>query len=83
VTYLEAALTVLEEVGRPLTSRELANLMVARGLVDRGGKTPGATVSAALYVACRDHRVPGLQRLSDPGRTRARRGSVRWQYRRP
>jgi hypothetical protein len=83
MTFLEAALDVLSEADRPLTSREITTRMLERRLVVTTGKTPEASVAAALYVAVRDGRAPGLQRLYEPGATRARRGSVRWAYRRP
>jgi hypothetical protein len=82
-SFLEAALTVLADAERPLTSREVGQRVVERGLVDTSGKSPEATVTAALYVTLRDNRVPGLERHYEPGPTRARRGSVRWRYRRP
>lgn len=81
--FLGAALEVLAEATRPLTSREVAERVIERGLVLTSGKTPEASLTAALYVALRDARAPGLERLSDPGPTRAKRGSVRWRYRRP
>ena len=82
VTFLEAALVVLADADRPLTSREVADRVVDRRVVATKGKTPDASISAALYLALRDNRAPGLERLFDAGQTRARRGSVRWRYRR-
>ncbi len=81
MTFLAAALAVLAQSERPLTSRELAERVLQRHLVSTNGRTPEASLSAALYVALRDGRAPGLERLSEPGPTRARRGSVRWRYR--
>jgi hypothetical protein len=82
MTFLEAALTVLADAERPLTSREVAERVVGRGLVPTTGRTPEATISKSLYVALRDTRAPGLERLFQQGATRARRGSVRWRYHR-
>jgi len=50
MTYLKAALTVLRESQRPLTSREIAERAMAEGLIVTSGKTPEATMSAALYT---------------------------------
>ncbi len=80
-TFLDAALTVLAAAERPLTSREVAERVIAGGLIRTSGKTPEASIAAALYVALRDGRAPGLERLFEPGPTRARRNSVRWRYR--
>ncbi len=80
---LEAALAVLRDADRPLTTREVAERVLARDLIATTGKTPDASISAALYVAVRRNRAPGLECLSEPGKGRAKRGSVRWRYRRP
>ncbi|MGC8633729.1 MAG: winged helix-turn-helix domain-containing protein [Candidatus Limnocylindrales bacterium] len=79
--FLEAALAVLAQADRPLTSREVAEAVMERHLVQTSGRTPEASLTAALYVALREDRAPGLERLFEPGPTRARRGSVRWRYR--
>lgn len=79
--FVEAALAVLAQADRPLTSREVAEAVMERRLVQTSGRTPEASLTAALYVALRDGRAPGLERLFEPGPTRARRGSVRWRYR--
>jgi hypothetical protein len=83
VTFLEAALLVLSEADRPLTTKEVADAVLQRRLVTTTGRTPEASISAQLYLALRDGRAPGLERVSQPGATRARRGSVHWRYRRP
>jgi hypothetical protein len=77
--YYEAALSVLRSARRPLTTREITDLAVQRKLIVRGGKTPYATMSAALY-----RRVGGNKELANigvPGNGRAKRGSVRWTLR--
>ena len=79
--YLEAAVAVLEAAGRPLTSREITDEALRRGLIRPSGKTPEATMTARLYVHVRDDPAPRVVRLAEPGTTRARRGSVRWTSR--
>lgn len=81
MTFLDAALRVLADADEPLTAREITARILERGLVVTTGRTPEASVAAALYLAVRDGRVPGLERLFEPGPTRARRNSVRWRYR--
>jgi HB1/ASXL restriction endonuclease-like protein with HTH domain len=76
MTYLEAALKVLRGSKRPLTSREVTDASIRRGLIVPVGKTPEATMTAALYTASQ-HRGD-LTKVSEPGPTRARRGTVRW-----
>ena len=79
--YLNAALTVLREAGRPMTDREITDEALRRGLIEPAGKTPRATLSARLYTYVRDHPDGELARLAEPGPTRAARGSVRWAAR--
>ncbi len=81
VSYLQAALTVLADLKRPLTSRELIEEALRRKLIQPMGKTPGATLTARLYLYMRDHPDGTLLRLADAGPRRARRGSVRWTLR--
>ena len=46
---LDAAAKVLAEEGRPMTAKELIEAMAAKGYwTSPGGKTPEATLSAAL-----------------------------------
>jgi hypothetical protein len=77
VTFLEAAEQVLQKAGRPMTAQEIIDVAVKRGLIETVGKTPAATMSARLYAAPRGAPV---RRISRRGPTRARRGSVRWEY---
>ncbi|MCC6176167.1 MAG: winged helix-turn-helix domain-containing protein [Chloroflexi bacterium] len=76
--YLEAAIAVLATAGRPLTSREITEEALRRGILRPTGKTPHATMTASLYVHVRDDPAPRIVRLAEPGKDRARRGSVRW-----
>jgi hypothetical protein len=80
--YLGAALAVLAAADRPLTAHEILTEALRRGLLHPRGRTPEATLTARLYTYVRDHPAGPLWRVYEPGRTRARRGSVRWALRR-
>jgi hypothetical protein len=75
-TYYEAAIQVLRSARRPLTTREITARAVETGLITPAGKTPDATMSAALYV--HTHKDATLTKIEEPGNGRAKRGSVRW-----
>jgi len=45
---LDAAAKILADVGQPMRARELVNTMIERGLWKSGGKTPWATIYAAV-----------------------------------
>jgi hypothetical protein len=79
MTFLDAAFQVLRSSERPLTTQEITERALKEGLIDTRGKTPAATMSAALYQALRTSGY--LVKLGDPGPERARRGSVRWTTR--
>ncbi|HEY5182203.1 MAG TPA: winged helix-turn-helix domain-containing protein [Dermatophilaceae bacterium] len=76
MTYLEAALRVLRDEGRPLGTRELTDLAIARGLIVPVGKTPDASMATVLYAELQ--RGAMIRKLEMPGPTRAARGTVRW-----
>lgn len=76
MTYYEAALQVLRAAQRPLTTREIANVAIERGLITSHGRTPLASMSASLYLHVR--KDPKLVKLEIPAGKRAKRGSVRW-----
>jgi hypothetical protein len=80
MTFLAAAEAVLKSAGRPLTTREVTEMALKRGLIAPTGKTPEQTMSAALYTAVRDKPGGTIQRLYRPGATRAARDSVRWVW---
>lgn len=77
MTFYEAALQILRSSPHPLTTREITDKAIERGLIATNGKTPDATMSAALYE--RLPNDPQLVKLEAPGEKRARHGSVRWQ----
>jgi hypothetical protein len=80
MTYYEAALSVLRSARGPLSTQEITNLALQRKLIQPGGKTPNATMSAALYTRVGDNSK--LVKIEAPGNGRAKRGSVRWTLRR-
>lgn len=77
MTFLQAAEEVLRTARAPLTAAEIAERALRRGLVRTKGKTPAATMSAALYSAPVESRI---RRTYQPGPKRAARASVRWEY---
>jgi hypothetical protein len=81
VTFLNAGIAVLKESGLELTATEIVRIAIERGLIKSEGRTPDATLAAALYVYVRDNPHGPLRKLSQPGKTRARRDSVRWAWR--
>ena len=81
MTYYEAALQVLRSSDQPLTTREITDQALERGLITPHGKTPHATMSARLYLKTTRDNDPELVRLIVPGDVRAKRASVRWTLR--
>jgi hypothetical protein len=79
MTFYEAALTILKSSRKPLTCEEITERALERGLIVSRGKTPVATMSAALYS--RLGTDPQLVRTGARGPVRARRGTVRWTLR--
>lgn len=78
VSFLAAAETVLRDAARPLSTGEITEEALRRGLITTAGKTPEETMRARLYQAVRDHPDEPLTRVHEPREGRARRGSVRW-----
>ena len=76
MTFYEAALQILGSSPNPLTTREITDEAIARGLLTTRGKTPHRTMAAALYERVGDD--PQLVKLDTPGKKRAKHGSVRW-----
>jgi restriction system protein len=81
MSFLAAAIQVLEECQRPLSTRELTEEVLRRGLVETGGKTPEATLSSHLYRKVRAEPKGRIVRVADPGQERAVRDTVRWTLR--
>lgn len=79
MTYYEAALSVLRSARLPLSTQEITDLAIRRKLIRPGGKTPNATMSAALYT--RVGHDSELVKIDAPGNGRAKRGSVKWTLR--
>jgi hypothetical protein len=77
VTFLEAAEAVLRTARKPLTTAEVTEIALRRGLIETRGKTPTASMSRALYGVTSESPI---RREFKPGPTRAARGSVRWTY---
>jgi hypothetical protein len=77
VHFLKAALVVLADSDRPLTGGEVLDRAILLGLVKSTGKTPVASLSAALYVEAKSNGSR-VRKLSTPGLRRAARGSVKW-----
>jgi restriction system protein len=82
MTFLEAAIRVLQGAGRPLTVNAIVEQALQKGLLATAGKTPEASMSAVLYRSVAEG-ASTIVRLAEPGSTRARRGSVRWTLRYP
>jgi hypothetical protein len=78
-TYYQAALQILKDAGRPLTTREITTIAIESGLITPSGKTPGATMSAVLYT--RVHDNVHLVKVDTLSNGRTKRGSVRWALR--
>ncbi len=79
MTYVDAAIAVLKTARKPMTTAEITAAALSKGFIKPSGKTPAATMSAALYVRARGARTP-IRREYRRGPTRAARDSVRWAY---
>jgi hypothetical protein len=77
MTFLRAAEEVLRDSKHPMTTAEITEVALHRGLLRTNGKTPAASMAAALYLAPADGPI---HREFRPGRQRAARNSVRWTY---
>jgi hypothetical protein len=78
MTFLDAAVAVLKRSNRPLSSAEITERALVSGQLETSGKTPEASMTAALYKEANADR-PRVRKISEPGATRAARGSVRWR----
>jgi hypothetical protein len=80
-TYLAAAQEVLRAAQRPLTTDEITDEALRRGLLVTTGKTPRRTMDARLYALVKNNPASPIERVFTPGAGRAQRGSVRWRLR--
>jgi restriction system protein len=62
LTYKEAALRVLREVGQPLSAQEITQRAIEQGLINPQGLTPDATMAAQLYTDINRRRAASLFR---------------------
>jgi hypothetical protein len=79
--FLSAAISVLRDTGREMTTKELVKEVLDRGLVSTSGKSPDATLASKLYVCVRDNPQGPVRKIAEKGLSRSRRGSVRWAWR--
>jgi hypothetical protein len=79
MTFYEAALRILKSSRKPLSTREITERALERGLIVSHGKTPEASMAAVLYG--RLGTDTQLVKIEDHGPTRAKRGTVRWRMR--
>jgi restriction system protein len=62
LTYKEAGLRVLREVGQPLSAQEITHRAIEEGLINPQGLTPDATMAAQLYTDINRRRAASLFR---------------------
>jgi Mg-chelatase subunit ChlI len=68
VSALDAAATVLAKAGKPMRAQELIAAMTEKGLwTSPGGKTPHATLYAAMMREARDKKADSRFRKTDRG----------------
>jgi hypothetical protein len=79
MTYYEAALQILRFARHPLTTREITDQALERGLITASSKTPVKSMEATLYTRARND--PKLIKIEDPGNGQAKKGSVHWALR--
>ncbi len=80
MTFAGAAEQALRESKRPLTTAEVLERALDRGLLVTKGKTPLNTMSRELYARLRGTASP-IVRLGEPGAARMKRNTVRWKLR--
>jgi hypothetical protein len=80
MTFYEAALEILKSSSKPLTSKEITQRALERGLIMSRGKTPTRTMESQLYGQLGTD--PLLVKTGDRGPNgRPKRGTVRWTLR--
>lgn len=65
---LDAAATVLADADEPLTARQIVDAMLARGLWSTSGKTPQATIYAAIHREIADKGPDARFRKAERGK---------------
>ena len=60
-----------------MTAADITDRAISAGLMTAGGRTPAASMGAALYVEA-GRSESRVQKVAVPGPSRAKRGSVRW-----
>jgi HB1, ASXL, restriction endonuclease HTH domain len=79
MTYYEAALEVLRSAQHPLTTREITEQAIERGLIAPRARNPNNAMATELYVRGRSN--PNLIRTGEPGKRWFKTRSVRWTLR--
>jgi hypothetical protein len=79
MTFYEAALQVLESSHKPLTTQEITQGALERGLIVSRGKTPAKTMAARLYGCLGTD--PRLVKVEDRGLGHLKPRAVRWTLR--
>jgi hypothetical protein len=77
VTYLAAAEAILKATKRPMTAVEITEEAIKQHLLPSTGKTPVATMRAAIYTARKDQLLASSIR---PEYVRGPRSAVRWVW---
>jgi hypothetical protein len=65
---LDAAAKVLADAGKPLNCKEMVETMLAKGLWKTGGKTPAATIYAAILREVRANGKDARFRKTERGK---------------
>jgi len=65
---LDAAVQVLTEAGEPLSTKEMVERMLAKGLWQTSGKTPAATIYAAILRECQKKGSDSRFRKAERGK---------------
>ena len=63
MTFIEAAVAILRESGRPLHFKKIAELAVEQDLLSHVGKTPQVTMEVRLTQAAEEGDGTGIQRV--------------------
>jgi len=78
--YVDAAIAVLQQHDREMTTAEITAVALERGLIAPHGRTPWKSMEARLYTLVLSDRNPGVVKIWQLGLIRTRRGSVRWAW---